>query len=426
MKYVLAIDIGNSSGRHLLGSIQKGRLFTQEIYRFENKIIRQNDTLCWDLTALCNHILAGIKKCKKIGLIPDMIGIDTWGLDYVLLDEDGAVIAPPVCYRDARTKEMMEEVFHVISKEELYQRTGIQFMRFNTLFQLYHLLSHHPDQLARAKELLLMPGYFSYFLTGVKANEYTDATTTQLVNACTRDWDYELIEQIGLDRNMFKPVSPPGSLLGGLKKEIQTIVGFDAQVMLPPSHDTASAYAAAPNSDDRSIILSSGTWSLLGIETSNPICTERSCELNFTNEGGYGYRFRFLKNITGMWMMQEVMRNYNNQYTYEQLNKLMQQEQGFLSAVDVENEVFVNPENMIEAIRNQCAITGQKVPYAPGEIGKCIINSLSINYKSVVDEIEKITGVKRKRILIVGGGCNNKLLNQAVADQTGKEVFAGP
>lgn len=425
MDYVLAIDLGNSSGRHMLGWLEDGKLCTQDVYRFENNIAERDNTLYWDVDTLCHHILAGIKKCAELGKIPKAIGIDAFGLDYVMLDESDSVIDGAVCYRDERTKGMVEEVCALVGREELYARTGIQFMRFNTIFQLYYLAQHKPEQLASAKDLLLLPSYFAYCLTGIKANEYTNATTTGMVQLETKTWDKALLDKIGVDPKLLCPLMPAGAVLGSFSEEVQRKVGFNAQVILPPTHDTASAYLAAPNFNDSNIILSSGTWSLLGVETMEPICNAASLEQNFTNEGGYEYRYRYLKNITGLWMLQEVRRNYDRKYSFDQLNKLAEKCLEFSSVIDVTKEAFTKPESMVEAIRRECAATKQSVPQTPGEICKCVINSLALDYSLKVKAVEQTTGKAYEQIIIVGGGSRNRLLNQSVANRCGKAVLSG-
>ncbi|MEG1953963.1 MAG: rhamnulokinase [Hydrogenoanaerobacterium sp.] len=425
MDYILAIDIGNSSGRHMLGWLEDGKLRMEDIYRFENNIVERDGVLYWDVEALYNHVKAGIKKCKDLGKIPVSIAIDAFGLDYVLLDSEGCRLGDTVCYRDTRTNGMMDEVCSIFGKKRLYEHTGIQFMRFNTLYQLYYLAKYQPEQLRKAKDLLLLPNYFAYRMTGIKANEYTNATTTQLVNLASKNWDTDILKAVGIPADILCPILPAGTNIGFLTAEVQQEVGFNAQVILPPTHDTASAYVAAPNNSGDNIILSSGTWSLLGAETMSPICTDDACKENFTNEGGYEYRYRYLKNITGMWMLQEIRRNYKNIYDFGTLTELASKCSLFNSYVDVTLDIFTKPESMVEAIRKECFRTGQIVPETPGEVCKCVVNSLALDYKKKIAALEQTAGRTYEKILIVGGGSRNGLLNQAVANSSGKTVLAG-
>ncbi|MCD7734448.1 MAG: rhamnulokinase, partial [Clostridiales bacterium] len=282
----LAIDIGASSGRHILGSVQEGRLVLEEVYRFDNRQVRKNGHDCWDMDNLWNGILGGLKACGERGTIPTVIGIDTWAVDYVLLDKDDQLLGDAVAYRDSRTEGMDALVDANIPPEELYARTGIQKQIFNTIYQLMALKEEHPEQLEQAESLLMIPDYFNFLLTGVKKQEYTNATSTNLVNAREKTWDLELIARLGLPTRLFGELSVPGTVVGELLPEIQAQVGFNATVILPATHDTGSAFLAVPAKDDNAVYLSSGTWSLLGVENGQPITTEASRAQNFTNEGG--------------------------------------------------------------------------------------------------------------------------------------------
>ena len=288
----LAIDIGASSGRHVLGRVEGGRIALEEVYRFENSQVRRNGHDCWDPEALAQAVLKGLARCRERGRIPATVGIDTWGVDFVLLDAEGRPCSDMVAYRDARTEGADALVEAAVPRAELYARCGIQKMPFNTVYQLAALRREHPEQLARAARLLMVPDYLNYVLTGRMANEYTNATTTSLVNARTRDWDWEVIDRLGLPRRIFGKLEMPGASLGGLTEEVRRAVGFDAQVVLPATHDTGSAFLAVPARDDRAVYISSGTWSLLGVENAEPITTDASREANFTNEGGAWFRYR--------------------------------------------------------------------------------------------------------------------------------------
>ena len=361
-KYYLAIDIGASSGRHILGWVDKGKIRIEEIYRFENKLVKQNGHLCWDLDHLFYEVVEGLKKCKELDRIPESVGIDTWGIDFVLLDKNGSIIGNTVAYRDDRTKGMDKEVYKVISESELYGRNGIQKMLINTIYQLMAIKKETPKALEKAERFLMIPEYLNYRLTGVAMNEYTNATTTQLVNAKTQDWDFELLEMLGLPTKIFGELNMPKTLVGPLSREMAERVGFTTNVVLPATHDTGSAVMAVPTNSDDSIYLSSGTWSLMGIERLIPDCTEKSRQHNFTNEGGYHHRYRYLKNIMGMWMMQNLRREFKHKYTFEELYELAHIGRYFTSTVDVNDESFLAPDSMIKALQDYCEKTGQEKP----------------------------------------------------------------
>ncbi len=424
--YYLAIDIGASSGRHILGRIRDGKMELEEIYRFENGMKEKNGHLCWDHEALFANILAGIKKCKEIGKIPVSMGIDTWGVDFVLLDENDHVLGDPVGYRDSRTRGMDDKVYEIISEDDLYARTGIQKAIFNTIYQLMAVKCEHPEYMDKAKAMLMTPDYFHFLLTGVKMQEYTMATTGQLVNPETKDWDYELIDMLGYNREMFLPIHTPGTLVGSFKPEIQDVVGFNCNVVLPGTHDTASAVLSVPANDDDFLYISSGTWSLMGIETKKANCSMESKKANITNEGGYDYRFRYLKNIMGLWMIQNVKKELDNKYSFAELCDMAAGCDDFKSRVEVDDDCFLAPANMIAEVQRYCRDTDQAVPETPGQIAAVIYNSLGECYARTAQQIEHIMGRTYSRIHVVGGGANAVYLNQLTAKYTGKEVHAGP
>ncbi|XOQ25764.1 MAG: Rhamnulokinase [Mitsuokella multacida] len=425
-KYYLAIDIGASSGRHILGWVDKGKIRIEEIYRFENKLVKQNGHLCWDLDHLFYEVVEGLKKCKELDRIPESVGIDTWGIDFVLLDKNGSIIGNTVAYRDDRTKGMDKEVYKVISESELYGRNGIQKMLINTIYQLMAIKKETPKALEKAERFLMIPEYLNYRLTGVAMNEYTNATTTQLVNAKTQDWDFELLEMLGLPTKIFGELNMPKTLVGPLSKEMSERVGFMTNVVLPATHDTGSAVMAVPTNSDDSIYLSSGTWSLMGIERLIPDCTEKSRQHNFTNEGGYHHRYRYLKNIMGMWMMQNLRREFKHKYTFEELYELAHIGRYFTSTVDVNDESFLAPDSMIKALQDYCEKTGQEKPETECELLYCVYKSLANCYAKTVAEIEEVTGRTYDTIHVVGGGCQDKFLDRLLVETTGKEVYAGP
>lgn len=425
-KYYLAIDIGASSGRHILGWLENGKIRIEEIYRFENKLVKRNGHLCWDIEHLFGEVVAGLKECRKLNRIPQSLAIDTWGVDFVLLDKEGNLLGDTVAYRDSRTRGMDEEVYRVIGESELYSRNGIQKQLFNSIYQLMAIKKSQPEILEQAEHFLMIPEYLNYLLTGQMANEYTNATTSQLVHAESQDWDYELLEKLGIPAKIFGKLHMPKDVVGTLSEKMAAEVGFQTEVILPATHDTGSAVMAVPTTSDDAIFLSSGTWSLMGIERLIPDCTEKSREHNFTNEGGYHYRYRYLKNIMGMWMMQSLRREFRHKYTFEELYQLAYIGRYFTSVVNVNDESFLAPDSMVEAIKEYCRRTGQEVPETEGELLYCVYMSLARCYAQTVAEIEAVTGRKYTRIHVVGGGCQDKFLNALLAAETGKEVFAGP
>lgn len=429
-KYYLAVDIGASSGRHILGHVEDGKIILEEVYRFENRLVQKNGHLCWEFDRLFKEIVNGIKECKNIGKLPVSMGIDTWGVDFVLLDENNNVLGDTVAYRDSRTEGVDKELYKIISEDDLYARTGIQKQLFNSIYQLYAIKLANPEYIEKAKSFLMVPEYFNYLLTGVKMNEYTNATTGQLVNAASKDWDYELIEMLGFNKEMFGKLNLPKTSVGFLKDSIKEEVGFDLEVILPATHDTGSAVMAVPSNDDDFLYLSSGTWSLMGIERKEADTSPRSKECNFTNEGGYEYRFRYLKNIMGLWMLQSVRRELNSagdkKYGFPELIAMAKEGDDFPSMLDVNDASFLAPENMQDAIDAYCERTGQPVPKNLSERLACIYHSLAQSYADTIKEIEDITGRTFKKLHIVGGGCQDMHLNAMTKKYTGKEVYAGP
>ncbi len=416
MTYYLAIDIGASSGRHILSHIENEKLVLEEIYRFDNNLTQSKDGLVWDIDSLFAEVLCGIKKCKEMGKIPKSIAIDTWGVDYVLLDESKKEIKPCFCYRDGRTNAVVDEVESLVSPARLYAKTGIQKQNFNTIYQLY--ADKKNGRLQNAKYFLMMPEYLSFKLTGEIKNEYTNATTTGLVNAKTKAWDTQIIHALGLTEDLFKPLFLPSSLVGDLSTDIQKAVGFNSTVLFAPSHDTASAVCACPMQND-DLYISSGTWSLIGTEITQPILSNNARQLNFTNEGGIDYRFRFLKNYMGMWLFQNIRRNLNKSMTYDEMMELAKK-CGEYKYFDVNDSTLVAPKNMIDSIGK--LIGSDEL----GLILNSAYHSLAKSYSEAVAEIEAVTGKRFNAIHIVGGGCQDKYLNALTRDYTGKSVTAGP
>ncbi len=417
MKYYLAVDIGASSGRHILGYVENGKLRLEEIYRFENGIVEQNGSLTWDIDTLCENVIAGIKECGKIGKTPEFVAIDTWGVDYVLLDKDENPIKPVYAYRDSRTDGIPETVDEIISRKDLFARTGIQSINFNTIYQLYR--DKLSGRLQKAKHFMMIPDYLSYKLTGIIANEYTNATTGALVNARTNDWDYELISLLGFDKDLFLPLANPATMLGEFSDDIKSQVGFNAKVIHAPSHDTASAVAACPI-DDKSVYISSGTWSLIGAENKTPALDFEASEAGFTNEGGVEYRYRFLENIMGMWLFQNIRKNLNKKYTYDEMMN-MATNSSYEKLINPNDPSFTAPESMVDAIREY--LGDKDLPI--GDLLKSVYLSLANSYSTAVKTIERLSNKEIENIFIVGGGSKDSYLNELTSKITGKKVTIG-
>lgn len=425
MKYYLAVDIGASSGRHILGWLEDGVMKLEEVYRFPNGMEKVDGHLCWNIPKLFEEIKNGMKRCAEIGRIPECMGIDTWAVDYVLLDENEKVLGKTYGYRDSRTEGMDQAVYEKIPEDELYGRTGIQKQIFNTIYQLMAVKQQEPELMEQAETFLMIPDYFTYLLTGVKRSEYTNATTTQLVSPETKDWDYELMERLGFKASIFPEIAEAGTMAGTLTQEMQKEIGYDLKVCQVGTHDTASAVVAVPALTEPFLYISSGTWSLMGTELKEANCSEASQRANLTNEGGYEYRFRYLKNIMGLWMIQNVKKELKDAYSFAELCELAE-EAKIDSIVDCDDACFLAPENMVEAVQDFCARTGQQEPKTPGEIARVIYRSLAQCYRRAAGELEQLAGYTFEAVNIVGGGSNAAYLNQLTADATGKPVYAGP
>lgn len=423
--YFLAIDIGASSGRHILGNLSDGRLHLEEIHRFENGVQKTSEHLVWDYNRLFSEIKTGMRKCSELGKIPQSVGIDTWGVDYVLLGKNDELIGSPYAYRDSRTDGIPDRVSGILSDRELYSRTGIQRMQINTIYQLYAQKLAEPEVLPRTKTFLFTPDYFHFLLTGRKLTEYTIASTSGLLDVKSGGWDTELITQLGLDPGIFLDPVMPGTAAGTLREEIAREIGYSCKVILPASHDTASAFMAVPNPDGDSLYISSGTWSLMGCELPEPLTTVRSTQLNFTNEGGYDKRYRYLKNIMGLWMIQSARNEMGRRHSFEELCKFAAQSD-IPSIVDCDMPRFLAPESMISEIQAACRESGQRVPESPGEIAAVIYNSLAKCYGDKKRDIERLTGKTFHYLNVIGGGSQADYLNMLTAKATGCPVFAGP
>lgn len=427
MNYYLAIDIGASSGRHILFWLEKDKIQAQEVYRFANGMEEKNGHLCWDYETLLGHVVQGMARCRELNKIPVSVGIDTWGVDFVLLDSQDRIIGDSVGYRDVRTEGMDEILSRHISPEALYGRTGIQKAIYNTIYQLMAVKTQNPQQLQQADAFLMVPDYLHFRLCGVKANEYTNATTTQLINPANRSWDWELMDTLGYPRHIFQKILPPGTVLGHLTPAVQKQVGYDCQVVLTATHDTASAILALPTNASDTIFLSSGTWSLLGIELPEADCSPSSRQNNFSNEGGY-HGICYLKNIMGLWMIQSLKKELQQQGTdlsFAQLCQLAARET-IPSVVPCNHQRFLAPHSMVEEIRLCCRQTNQPVPQPPGELACVVYNSLAVCYQEAVAQLSSHFGKTFSCISIIGGGSNAAYLNQLTADRTGCTVWAGP
>lgn len=424
--YYLAVDIGASSGRHILGHVDDDKIIIEEIYRFSNGLKEKSGHLCWDYNYLFEEIKNGLIRCKELDKLPVSMGIDTWAVDFVLLDEKDQVIGNTVGYRDSRTYGMDKKLYQQVPEKELYERTGIQRQPFNTIFQLYAIKEQRPEELSSAKSFLMVPDYFNFLLTGEKVSEYTNATTTQLVAAGRKTWDYQLIERLGYPKDIFMPIGSPKTLVGRLLREVEEEVGFNLNIVLPATHDTASAVMAVPSVEKNPLYISSGTWSLMGTELDKALCNEESRKLNFTNEGGYGYTYRYLKNIMGLWMIQCVKSELDDKYSFDQLCSMANDNSAFPSRVDVNHPDFLAPKSMVAAIMKYCRHTSQPEPTTTGELLACIYLSLADYYGKTVKEIEVLTGRTYNSIHIIGGGSNADYLNRLTATNTGKTVQAGP
>lgn len=417
----VAIDLGASSGRHVLGWIENGTLRLKEMYRFENGAELRGKHLCWDHAALRREIIAGLKACHDAGERPETVAIDTWGVDYALLDDTGALLSDTIAYRDGRTQGIRE----TLDEDVLYACTGIQPQPFNTIYQLLADRRDRPRALEKAARLLFMPEYLSYCLTGRMESEYTIASTSGLVDARTRDWAWPLIDSLELPRRIFGSLRQPGFSVGPVCPEIAREIGYAPLVLLPPAHDTAAAVLGAPL-EEGDAFLSSGTWSLLGVERSDPILTRKSRLLGMTNEGGVGKTYRFLKNIMGLWIIQSIRRELPGKPSFGEMAAWAQENTAFPGRVDVDAPEFLAPESMTAAIRAHLVSHGQPLPQSTGELLACIHHSLAESYARTLKNLEALTGTPFKRLCIVGGGSQNTFLNTLTAQACGIPVTAGP
>jgi len=428
----LAFDFGASSGRAMLATFDGEKITLEEKHRFSNDPVSINGDLHWDVLRLFHEIKQGILKCANSGDRDiDCIGIDTWGVDYGLLDKNGKLLGNPYHYRDTRTDGMYDVAFKLVPKEEIYNKTGIAFNWFNTVFQLLSAKLSNDTALKNADKLLFMPDLFNYFLTGEKKCEYTIASTSQMFDSKTHTWATDMLENLGIPTNLFADVVYPGEKIGVLKAELAEELGVEQiPVVAVASHDTGSAVASVPvEAGEDFVYISSGTWSLMGVELDEPMVTEDALNYNFTNEGGVNKTIRFLKNIMGLWLIQESRRQWDREGTllsFDELEKQAKEATPFASLIDPDYHKFQTPGNMPKRIREYCEKTGQKVPETKGEIVRCIAESLAFKYRQVVEGMEDVTGKKYDVINIVGGGIKDKMICSFTANATGRKVSTGP
>ena len=429
--YFFAVDLGATSGRTIIGSIDEGQLHLEEVTRFPNHLIEQGGHFYWDIYALYFEIIRGLKEVAQRGLKITSIGIDTWGVDFVMIGDDGAILRNPRAYRDPITFEAMDDYLkHVISRKEVYDITGIQFMNFNSIFQLYAMKQEGNSALKHAQKILFVPDALSWMLTGNEVCEYTIASTSQLLDPRTKQLDERLLASLGLTRSMFGKMVNPGTPIGVLTDEVQKMTGLGpVPVIAVAGHDTGSAVAAVPAKDEKFAYLSSGTWSLMGIETKDAIISDLSYERNFTNEGGIEGTTRFLKNICGMWIYERCRKEWPEEVrklSHPELQGSAMQVEAFRSIINPDDAQFANPDSMINAIQQYCRKTNQPVPETPAEICRCIFDSLALRYKQVFQWMQEFAPFKLEVLHIIGGGSLNKYLNQFTANATGATVLAGP
>jgi rhamnulokinase len=428
--------MGASSGRHVLGRFDGGKLRLEEIYRFENGPVDVGGTLYWDLLAQWTHVKAGLRKAgRQSGATISSVGVDTWGVDFGLLGRDDILLGNPVHYRDSRTDGMMEKAFSIVGRETIFRHTGLQFMQLNTLYQLLAMKLAGSPILEMAEAFLMVPDLFHWLMTGTKCNEFTEATTSQFYNPLEQGWATGLLEKLDLPTAMLKEIVPPGTDLGPLRKGLVEETGLaQAHVVLPGTHDTASAVMAVPASGRPGerpnwCYISLGTWALMGVESPRPVVNDAVMELNFTNEGGVGNTYRLLKNITGLWTVQECRRVWNltgRDWDWEDLNRLTAAAKPLVSFINPDAPEFLAPQDMPEAIRDFTKRTGQTIPADEGAVLRCALESIAMKFRHVLGMCEELVGGRIETIHIVGGGTQNKLLCQAGADACGRQVLAGP
>lgn len=429
-RHFFAVDLGATSGRTIIGTLANGKVELEELTRFDNNLIETGNHFYWDIYALYFEIIKGLKLAHERQIPVESIGIDTWGCDFVCVGSDGAILRNPLAYRDPHTFGAMERYFgEAIDKKTVYGKTGIQFMNFNSLFQIYQMRQDGNVALCNAEKILFIPDALSYMLTGKAICEYTVASTSQILNPVTKDLDEELVRSMGLRRDQFGPMTTPATVIGPLTDEVQKLTGLGAvPVIAVAGHDTASAVAAVPAKNERFAYLSSGTWSLMGIETKNAVINERSFDLNFTNEGGIEGTTRFLKNICGMWLYERCRKEWPEVkgMSHPELQQKAVQCEGFKSLINPDDPMFANPDSMVQAIADYCRNTDQPVPQGYAEYCRCIFDSLALRYRQVMTWLKEFADFDIEVLHIIGGGSRNEFLDQFTANSCGVTVLAGP
>jgi rhamnulokinase len=434
-KTYLAVDLGASSGRLIAGKFDGSKIELEELHRFDHSVIETSGSFVWDISGLWQNFLKGLQLAsEKLAVSPTSIGVDTWAVDFILLDKSDNPLTKTVSYRDPRTDGMLDNALEILPRYEIFQHTGLQFMQINTLYQLMALKRQNPEILAKAKSFLMIPDLFNWWLSGIKCNEFTNATTTQLFDPTIGNWSDFILEKFGFPREMFLDIAQPCTDLGKLRPLDATINGLsDMRVALPGTHDTASSVLSAPSFSKLGecdwCYICLGTWALIGVESLSPIMSQTVYDLNFTNEGGVGGTTRVLKNVTGLWLLQECRRIWIEQgrhFKWDEMNELAQNAAPFRSLINPDSRDFLCPTNMPEAIATFCRNTNQPVPQSEGEILRCAIDSIAIRLAQTLEMCEQITGKTIKTIHVIGGGAQHKLLCQAIADASSRNVYAGP
>ena len=423
----IAIDLGAESGRVVKGILEDGKLHLEEVNRFPNGMVPIGGHYHWNLIRLYEAMVEGFKKCARFDVPIESIGVDSWGVDFILLADDESLLGLPVAYRDNRTDGMMEKLFERIPSETVYEKTGIAFLKFNSIYQLLALSSQKSEALKNAKHFLMIPDYFHYLFTGKMTNEYTIASTSQGLNLKTRTWDSDILQAVDAPAGLMGDLIEPGTIIDSLTEQLQTITGLGpVPIVAPGGHDTASAVAAVPAEGENWAYISSGTWSLMGIETDRPMSTQKAYEYNFTNEGGVFNTVRFLKNIMGLWLVQRCRAAFEKEIDYTTLTQMAADAPAFTTLIDPDRDIFMNPLSMTDAIADFCGQTEQPVPASEGAYVRCCLESLAMQYRLVMQQLGEIHTMQFEKLHIVGGGTQNKLLNQFTADAIGMPVVAGP
>lgn len=418
-EYFAAVDIGGSSGRVILAHLDRGRIVCEEIHRFENNLLRRDGFLVWDTAALFSEIKKGLRLCGEVGKVPVSVAVDMWGVDYVLLDKDGELVGHAVSNRDPRTEGLDAVVAEKISEREMYEIAGIQKMTLNTVYQLASTAEKNPDWFTRATDFVMLPDYMTYLLTGRIACEYTNASTTSMMDARTHEWSVRILEAAGVDPKIMPNIVMPGTVAGNLRPEIAEEVGFDCKVVYAATHDTGSAVVSVTEKD--CIYISSGTWSLVGVELDEPDTSEEARRRNFTNEGGYGGKIRFLKNIIGLWFVQTIRRELGKVHTYPELSEMAREYDSTKHRIDVYADRFLAPDSMIEEIRKACAEPDMPI----GEVLATVYHSLAENYAKVFILVDEIAKRRIPTVCIIGGGSRDTYLNELTERYSGRRVVRG-